>query len=640
MAHSFRFSIDRGGTFTDIYCDYLKENGNKDYRIVKLLSIDPDNYKDAPTEGIRRILQEVTKIEYPKAKPVLTHLISSIRMGTTVATNALLERKGKAFGLLITKGFKDILAIGNQSRPQIFALNIKRGTKLFSEVVEVDERVKILKNSTDGELGVTGEYFQVITPLDTIKLTDDLTKLKERGIDNLAICFAHSYSYRNHELQAAEIARSLGFFHVSISSEIMPMVKLLPRASTACVDAYLTPIIKEYICNFSKGFDADLSNVPVMFMQSDGGLSSIDKFLGSKAILSGPAGGVIGYTHTASPPIIGFDMGGTSTDVSRYAGILEHLFETEISGVSLQGSHLDITSVAAGGGSRLFFRSGLYVVGPESAGAHPGPLCYRKNGYATITDANLVLGRLLPEYFPEIFGPEENLPLDYSTAYDGLLQLANDINNFQSSDLKCEEVAIGFIRVANESMCRPIRELTQARGYDPKKHTLACFGGAGGQHACSIARNLGISKIVINKHSGILSAYGLSMADVVLENQQPCSLTLTEDNTNLCLEKLNEMESIIVNQFQEQNFVKMNIKIQVFFHLRFAGTDTSIPILYTKGTDLKEEFYEIYKREYGFILGKRDVVIDYLRVRGSATLDSIQDIGINNGENGQPIATN
>ncbi|CAG9316615.1 unnamed protein product [Blepharisma stoltei] len=638
MAHSFRFSIDRGGTFTDIYCDYLSADGSRMCKIMKLLSVDPANYPDAPTEGIRRILQEITQIEYPKNIPVNTHLISSIRMGTTVATNALLERKGKQFALLITKGFKDLMIIGNQTRPHIFALNIQRGQKLFSEVIEVNERVQIVSNPQNAEIGTTGEYFNVITPLDTQQLTQDLENLKQKGIESIAICFAHSYAYRKHEIQAAEICRALGFSHISVSSEIMPMVKMYPRASTVCIDAYLTPIIKEYIQNFCNGFDAHLSEIPVLFMQSDGGLSSIENFLGSKAILSGPAGGVIGFSQTAASPLIGFDMGGTSTDVSRYAGHLEHLFETEISGVHLQGAHLDITTVAAGGGSKLFFRSGLYVVGPDSAGAHPGPLCYRKNGYATITDANLVLGRLIPKFFPEIFGPDQNLPIDYNAAREGLQQLTNEINAFQNSNLTCEEVALGFVKVANESMCRPIRALTQSRGYDPKKHTLACFGSAGGQHACAIARSLGITKIAVHKYSGILSAYGLSMADVVLEDQQPCALYLNEENIMLSIQKLNEMSLKIVDKFQQQGFVKPNIKIENFMHLRFVGTDTAISILYTEGLDLKQAFYEIYLREYGFVLGKRDIVIDILRVRGSATLDSIHEIEIPDRAEAEPIA--
>lgn len=315
----------------------------------------------------------------------------------------------------------------------------------------------------------------------------------------------------------------------------MPMIRAVPRGYTACADAYLTPKIKTYIENFSKGFSHMENQTKVLFMQSDGGLTPTHKFTGSRAVLSGPAGGVVGYAMTTfnedtKQPVIGFDMGGTSTDVSRYAGSYEHVWESTTAGVTIQAPQLDINTVAAGGGSRLFFRSEMYVVGPESAGAHPGPVCYKKGGYLTITDANLVLGRLLPQYFPKIFGPNENESLDKNSTLRAFESLKDQINVETGSHLTVEEVAMGFLKVANETMCRPIRAITQAKGHDTARHVLACFGGAGGQHACAIARSLGIKTVFIHKYAGILSAFGLALADVVEEVQEPCALHLCSGN--------------------------------------------------------------------------------------------------------------
>jgi 5-oxoprolinase (ATP-hydrolysing) len=618
----FKFGIDRGGTFTDIYCEYTDAKGGDSSLVYKLLSNDPGNYLDAPTEGIRRILEKVTGEVFKY--PVNTSRIKWIRMGTTVATNALLERKGKNIALVITKGFKDLMLIGNQSRPDIFKLKIRRPEKLYKAVIEVDERVQIVSNqSVNSVKGVTGEYFEVLKPLDLTSLEFSLKELLVQGIDSLAISLVHSYSFRDHELQVQALAKNLGFVHVTCSSSIMPLPKFLPRTSTGCIDAYLTPILEDYIASFRSGFDAGLDNVEVLFMQSDGGLCSMDSFLGSKAILSGPAGGVLGYSKTGKIPLIGFDMGGTSTDVSRYDGTFHHIFETEIDGIPLQGAHLDINTVAAGGGSRLFYRSGLYIVGPESSSAHPGPLCYRKNGYLSVTDANLVLGRLLPDYFPKIFGETEDMPLDLDASYKGIQQITDEINAFEGKELTVEQVAMGFIKVANESMCRPIRAITSAKGYDPSTHTLACFGGAGGQHACAIARSLGIQNIIINMYSGVLSAYGLGLADIVEEIHHPACILIS--NPNL----LQEVNSIL-QQLTKTLIEKLNIKgykasvLNSFLHLRFVGTDTSIPVEFL--TDINRtlvEFRDIYVREYGFLLENRDIVIDDIRIRGVIKVQSV-----------------
>lgn len=555
----FEFSIDRGGTFTDVYAT-IKATGKS--RLLKLLSDDPANYPDAPREGIRKILEEETGIPHPRDDPLDTSRIANIRMGTTVATNALLERKGERCALVTTKGFKDLLLIGNQSRRHIFDLVIARPELLYERVVEVDERVVLLrdgegngmpdstqeKSSPDGAsesseprivTGVTGEKLIVTSAPDMAVVRRDLCSVLEQGITSLAVVFLHSYTFGEHERAVGKLAEELGFKHISLSSEVIPMVKAVSRGYTTCADAYLTPVIMRYIASFRSGFDENFDKVQTLFMQSDGGLTPVQYFRGSRAILSGPAGGVVGYASTAydketKQPIVGLDMGGTSSDVSRFAGSYEHVFETVTAGITLQSPQLDISTVAAGGGSRLFFRGNLFVVGPESAGAHPGPICYRKGGYLAVTDANVFLGRVIPKYFPKIFGPNEDQELDAEGAALAFEEMALIINtasatsgaaigashNYAASGVKsAEEVAYGFLQVAIEAMCRPIRNLTTMKGYDVTTHALACFGGAGPQFCCAIAQALGMKRIKVHRLSGVLSAYGLSLADVVCERQ-------------------------------------------------------------------------------------------------------------------------
>lgn len=381
--------------------------------------------------------------------------------------------------------------------------------------------------------------------------------------------------------------------------------------------------------SFKSGFDKELAGVEVLFMQSDGGLTQIDKFRASRAILSGPAGGVVGYAMTGSRetnmPLIGFDMGGTSTDVSRFAGTYEHVVESTTAGITIQAPQLDINTVAAGGGSRLFFRSGLFVVGPESAGAHPGPACYKKGGPLTVTDANLILGRLLPQYFPKIFGPNENEPLDYAATrskFDELLKEINASLKEQGSEkeMSLNEVALGFIRVANEAMCRPIRALTQARGLDTSKHVLACFGGAGGQHACAIARELGITKVLVHKYAGILSAYGMALADVVQDVQEPCGLEFSTNNESKLKETVSKLSRKCQDALVSQGF--KNINLEHFLHLRYEGTDCALMCAASKKhisnwfKSFEESFLDRYRTEFGFVLQNRRIIVDDVRVRG------------------------
>ena len=656
----FRFAIDRGGTFTDIYCEVLDNSGNVVKKpVLKLLSEDPMNYNDAPTEGIRRILENETGIPHPRSSPVNTSRIEFIRMGTTVATNALLERKGERIALLTTAGFGDLQLIGNQSRPKIFDLQIKRPDCLYEMVTEIDERVILVKDHTmkdfkesDIKVGKSHENLVVEKALDGSEVETKLRQILETGIKSLAVVFLHSYTFPDHEVQVKDIAINMGFEQVSISSEVMPMIRAVPRGGTTCVDAYLTPVIKRYLKSFSSGFDAGLAKVNVSFMQSDGGLTPMASFLGNKAILSGPAGGVVGYaitseldhaarvraaavegsTTTAPPPlsVIGFDMGGTSTDVSRYAGTYEHVFESTTAGITIQSPQLDINTVAAGGGSRLFYKNGLFVVGPESAGAHPGPVCYRKGGPLTVTDANVFLGRVQPHLFPAIFGPHENEPLDVEgtrKAFEDLTAEINRDSDVHGKTYTAHEVAYGFIRIANEAMARPIRNLTTMKGYDVTKHSLACFGGAGPQHCCAIAKSLGMSQVLVHRYSGILSAYGLSLADVVVEKQEPFNSGEVSLSIVLANERLSVLESEARADLLSQGFSPASIEITRYLNCRYEGTDTStmtsIDARITAGLNgsYEEEFTASYRREFGFELSGRRILVDDIRVRavGKAT---------------------
>ncbi|THW92746.1 hydantoinase B/oxoprolinase [Aureobasidium pullulans] len=630
-----RVSIDRGGTFTDVHAAIP----GRDDIVLKLLSVDPANYKDAPTEGIRRILELATGQPHPRGQLLDLFHIESIRMGTTVATNALLERKGARSALLITKGFKDLLLIGNQSRPNIFDLSAAKPDVLYEHVIEVDERVTLEDytenpNPESVELdisdpdiveAVTGERIRVLQRPDVEAISNALEQLWEQGYRSISIVFLHSYAYPAHENLVGNLAVAMGF-SVSLSSALQPMIKAVPRGMSATADAYLTPVIKQYISSISENFRGGLGaqNTRCEFMQSDGGLVDFRRFGGLKGILSGPAGGVVGYAQTSwddeeRRPVIGFDMGGTSTDVSRYAGVYEHVFETTTAGVSIQSPQLDINTVAAGGGSILSWKNGLFHVGPESASAHPGPACYRKGGPLTVTDANLFLGRLLPDYFPKIFGPKENEPLDRDITAQKFLALTEEINKQQRKDdavtFSPEEVALGFLNVANEGMARPIRGLTEARGHDTAAHHLACFGGAGGQHACSVAKVLGISRIIIHNYSSILSAYGMSLADVVHEIQKPAAMTYSSETQQIVQKQLEELAFEASIELKDQGFTDDNITYETFLNLRYAGSSSSLMVLKGADWDFQSAFEERHQREFGFLFQEKPILVDDFRVR-------------------------
>ncbi|CAO2839915.1 unnamed protein product [Amaranthus hypochondriacus] len=634
-SEKLKFCIDRGGTFTDVYAELP---GQTEGRVMKLLSVDPSNYEDAPVEGIRRILEEYTGEKIPRSSKIPTDKIEWIRMGTTVATNALLERKGERIALCVTQGFRDLLQIGNQARPNIFDLTVSKPSNLYEEVVEVEERVELVLdeeenvNSSPVFKGVSGELVRVAKPLNEDSLRPLLKKLLEKGISCLAVVLMHSYTYPQHEITVEKLALSMGFRHVSLSSALTPMVRAVPRGLTASVDAYLTPVIKDYLSGFISKFDEGLGKVNVLFMQSDGGLAPESRFSGHKAVLSGPAGGVVGYSQTlfgieTDRPLIGFDMGGTSTDVSRYAGEYEQVLETQIAGAVIQAPQLDINTVAAGGGSKLKFQFGAFKVGPESVGAHPGPVCYRKGGELAVTDANLVLGYVIPEYFPSIFGPNEDQPLDVNATREEFKKLADHINSYRKSqdpsvkDMSVEEIALGFVNVANETMCRPIRQLTEMKGHETRNHALACFGGAGPQHACAIARALGMKEVLIHRFCGILSAYGMGLADVVEEAQEPYSAVYSPESVQEASRREAKLLEQVKHKLLEQGFREENIKTETYLNLRYEGTDTAIMVKRQESDDTlvfdyANEFVSLFQREYGFKLQNRNLLVCDVRVRG------------------------
>lgn len=637
-----RVAIDRGGTFTDVLA-ILPEG--EEY-VFKLLSVDPVNYKDANIEGIRRVLEYATGTSIPRGEPLDLSLIESIRFGTTVATNALLERKGVLTALITTEGFKDMLHIGNQSRPDLFDLNIRKPEVLYEEVVEVEERVTLSAYTEDSsgydakdllgndgfELSTTNEVVKILKPLNIEKTRLQLESIKQKGIDSIAVVLIHGYNFQDHEILIGNLARELGFKNISLSHEILPMIKAVNRGQSTCIDAYLTPIVKEYIDGllggFKKGFE---KTTRIEFMMSDGGLCHYQKFGGLKSLLSGPAGGVVGYAmtcydHTEKTPAIGFDMGGTSTDVSRYAGKFEHVFETMTAGVKIAAPQLDINTVAAGGGSILSYRNGIYYVGPESSSAHPGPVCYRKNGQnLTVTDANLMCGRILPEFFPKIFGPNEDQELDKKAVIEKFEELAILINA-DHPDTKPKtsyEVALGFLEVANITMAKPIRQLTENKGYDVTKHNLASFGGAGGQHACAIARALKMKRVVIHKYSSILSAYGIALADVVHETQKPTLVKYSEASREELLKECEVLRQQVSKELADQGVY--SVDYEVFFNMAYKGSDSKLMIQEENSVDFLSKFYDEHFREFSFNDKERDVIVCDIRVRGYGAINKMSE---------------
>lgn len=551
-------------------------------------------------------------------------------MGTTVATNALLERKGERTALLITKGFQDLLIIGNQARPRIFDLAVKKLGTLYETVVEVDERVTIEGFSEDPEpqpidvssdddlvMGKTGEALRILKRPDLTAIRQDLQGLRDRGFRSLAVALMHSYAYPDHEIAIGDLACEMGF-RVSLSSQLQSMIKLVSRAQSAVADAYLSPITDNYLDGFRRSFKGELrdpqSANKLLLSQSHGGLVKYTEFTGLRAILSGPAGGVIGYARTCydaaeGTPVLGFDMGGTSTDVSRYGGALEHVFESNTAEVQIQTPQLDVNTVAAGGGSILFWSNGLFKVGPQSAGAFPGPACYGNGGPLTITDANCFLGRVLPDFFPQ------KLHMDkVKEEFAKLTQLVNS-EKHGDDQLTPEQVAMGFIEVANATMARPIRTLSEGRGFDTAAHNLACFGGAGGQHAVAIARDLGIRRILIHKLSSILSAYGMALADIVVEKQDPEAAIYGTEASARIQERFEAMAKKATEDLGSQGIPAQRVLHEYFLNMRYRGSDTALMIQQPDDGDFSRAFGDRHQGEFGFGQPDRDILVDDIRVR-------------------------
>ncbi|KAL2864050.1 Hydantoinase B/oxoprolinase-domain-containing protein [Aspergillus lucknowensis] len=629
--HGIRIAIDRGGTFTDAWAEVP---GRKEHIVFKILSVCPEEYDDAPTECIRQILEIALGTSIPRGSLLDLDPIESIRMGTTVATNALLERKGDRVAFLATKGFRDILLIGNQTRPDLFDLSVRRLEQLYETVVEVDERITIegaseapqnkYNNpdvSSDSALvmGQTGEVVRIMKKPDLEAVRTDLEKLKAQGFRNIAIGFMHSYTYPEHELQVAKLAEDMGF-KVSASSVLQSMAKYVPRSQSAVADAYLTPMTFAYLDGFRKNFKGHLEDESankLLICQSDGGLTSWSKFTGLRGVLSGPAGGVVGLSRTCyddadGTPVLGFDMGGTSTDVARYSGALEHIFENTLAEVTIQTPQLDINTVAAGGGSILAWQNGLLKVGPSSAGANPGPACYGRGGPLTVTDANFLLGRIIPDFFPR--------KLDLDVVKEKFSVLADIVNKEKDSDgepFTPETLALGFLAIANATMTRPIRTLSEGRGYGAASHNLGSFGGAGGQHAVFVARDLGIKRAIIPCYSSILSAYGMALADVVVENQEPAAITFSESVVPEVTERLDSLSSRGAEGLESQGFDAKSTKHEFFLNMRYQGSDTSlmIPLPGKEVAGAGRAFEARHTQEFGFSQSARNILIDDVRVR-------------------------
>ncbi len=610
------FWIDRGGTFTDV----IGRTPDGSLIAHKLLSEQPEAYRDAAVQGIRDLLGLAAGTPIPYGR------IGSIKMGTTVATNALLERKGARTLLVTTRGFRDALKIGYQARPKIFARHIIKPQVLFERVVEVAERVR-----ADGTV-------ERAPDLDAIR--PDLESALADGITAVAIVFMHAYRFPAHEARVAALARELGFTQVSVSHEVSPLIKLVGRGDTTVVDAYLSPILRRYVAQVAEelgspspqrggeraaasGETSSQQQSPrLMFMMSSGGLTAADLFQGKDAILSGPAGGVVGMAETGRAAgfehLIGFDMGGTSTDVSHFDGEYERAFETEVAGVRMRAPMMLIHTVAAGGGSILHFDGARFRVGPASAGANPGPRCYRRGGPLAVTDANVMVGKLLPDFFPKIFGPRQNLPLDGDAVRAAFAELAREVGVSRTP----EAVADGFIKIAVENMANAIKKISVQRGYDVTRYTLNCFGGAGGQHACLVADALGMTKVLIHPFSSLLSAYGMGLANIRATREQALEQDFGEPARQAIAASGAKLGADAKRELVRQGVSEQEITVQVRAHIRYAGTDTPLVVEAGPLATMKIAFERAHRARFGFVDATKSLVVEAVSVEaigGGAT---------------------
>ena len=607
----WQFWIDRGGTFTDI----VARCPEGQLRVHKLLSENPGRYADAPIQGIRDLLG------LGDDQPIPADRIEVVKMGTTVATNALLERKGDPTVLLITKGFKDALRIGYQNRPDIFARHIQLPEMLYEQVIEVPERY-----SAQGE--------ELMALENTGAWVDELERVFDRGVRGVAIALLHAYRYPDHERQVAAIAERIGFTQVSVSHRVSPLMKLISRGDTTVVDAYLSPILRRYVAQVQSALTASETSPRLMFMQSNGGLTDAHRFQGKDSILSGPAGGIVGAVKTCARAgfnkIIGFDMGGTSTDVSHYNGEdsngdYERTFETEVAGVRLRAPMMAIHTVAAGGGSVLQFDGARYRVGPESAGASPGPTCYRRGGPLTVTDCNVMVGKLQPQFFPNVFGPAGDLPLDSAAVTNRFQRLSQQIEqqtgNFQSP----EEIAAGYLTIAIEKMASAIKKISIQRGYDVSEYTLCSFGGAGGQHACLIAETLGMRQIFLHPFAGVLSAYGIGLADLRILKEKAIEATLSEKILPLLTDTLSSLAFEGLQEMTDQGVAPNNISTLRNVHLRYSGTDSALIVSFSSLVEMTQQFERAYQQRYGFTMPDKALMVEAVSVETIGQTTSINE---------------
>ncbi len=667
-SNRWQFWIDRGGTFTDI----VARHPSGRLTVHKLLSENPDRYRDAAIQGIRDILG------LSASDPIPTEQIDAIKMGTTVATNALLERKGDRTLFVTTKGFRDALRIGYQNRPKIFARHIVLPEMLYEQVIEVEERYS-----------AQGEELVAISEQEQAQLLIALQAAYDSGIRSCAIAFLHGYRYPTHEQQVVELARAIGFTQISVSHQVSPLMKLVSRGDTTVVDAYLSPILQRYVNqvagelqgggvkikheklktknltvkysgehpsehpseypdeyleeyleeypdeylnqyseSFLKNFSKDSKNesksesatksLRLMFMQSNGGLTDAQAFHGKDSILSGPAGGIVGAVQTSKlaglEKIITFDMGGTSTDVAHYAGEYERAFETEVAGVRLRAPMMSIHTVAAGGGSILAFDGDRYRVGPASAGANPGPAAYRKGGPLTVTDCNVMLGRVQPEFFPKVFGEQGNLPLDATVVQQQFTALTAEIHQATGDTRSAEQVAEGFLAIAVEKMANAIKKISVQRGYDITEYTLCCFGGAGGQHACAIADSLGMGQVFIHPYAGVLSAYGMGLANQSVIRERAMEVTLSDAALPELQQAIADLEALGNAELQPQVDPGTPIQTLPKAHLRYAGTDSSLMVEFGDIATMTQRFEQAHYQRYGFIASTKALVVEALSV--------------------------
>ena len=579
MTRGWEFWIDRGGTFTDV----VARAPSGELKTLKLLSDDHGRYEDAAVAGVERLLA---------AAPDSERRVAAVKMGTTVATNALLERRGEPTVLVITAGFEDAIRIGGQQRPEIFALDIRLPEMLYARVVGAAERVDA--------------HGRVLEPLDTAKLKRDLSNARAAGIDSVAIVLLHGYRFPQHELECAEVAHALGFRQVSVSHRVLPLPKLVVRGDTTLADAYLSPVLDRYVASVRRGLEA-LGGPRLYFMQSHGGLTVAEHFRGKDSLLSGPAGGVVGMVRAARAvdctEIIGFDMGGTSTDVALYAGELERTTNAVIAQVRVSAPMLRIQTVAAGGGSILSFGQGRLKVGPESAGAYPGPACYRHGGPPTVTDANLLLGRIQPEFFPRVFGPRADEPLDAAATDAAFTALASEIAAATGDAPRPEQIAAGFLRIAVERMANAIKQISVQRGHDITRFALCCFGGAGGQHAAQVAETLGIRRVIIHPLAGVLSAFGLGLADVRVLRQASVEAALDDALAATLAARFEPLATAAIAALREQGADAARVRLERRALVKVAGADTALPVAWQPGVETAElaaAFRAAHERHFGF----------------------------------------